>query len=299
MNKLFFFFRNQRAIIWNVLALIIGSPLVAHAIEELYLTPDDPLYSTWDQLVQPGYNFEQNRVPPYFSQANRVMILSDGFNDPNIDNYSVTDILKNSFQGETWIRGSLDCPEHLKDQKDGKVESKRIDNRFPLPFSDDHFDTIVMRRGLCFCDSSNHSCAGLNYVDPTRTSLFFEVARVLNKKNFKSIAALQGRFNAILGHGLLSLSEENIQLFALKQTLKQVESNNSQIKVSIINLNTPIWLLMQMEGLEITEFNTMEFVDRLKDENGTRVIRKVTFPDVLKQEIPIVDGVLIQVKSGE
>jgi hypothetical protein len=69
-----------------------------------------------------------------------------------------------------------------------------IDNTVELPFSDDTFDAVVMRRGLCACRDGK-VCGGIPLELPAATSFLRSVARVLNTQNPEAIAVLQGEIH--------------------------------------------------------------------------------------------------------
>lgn len=71
-----------------------------------------------------------------------------------------------------------------------------VDNRYRLPFPDNNFDLIVMRRGLCLCGERREiTCGGISIDEDSGRRFFTEVSRVLDKRSRQSLALLDAGYN--------------------------------------------------------------------------------------------------------
>lgn len=77
-----------------------------------------------------------------------------------------------------------------------------VDNSNRLPFADNSFDLIFMRKGLCHCKCTTTSCGGIPRNFTARRDFLSEVMRVLDVRNSKSTAFL---------HGVVGMTEDDVR----------------------------------------------------------------------------------------
>jgi hypothetical protein len=152
--------------------------------------------------TKPNENFKKSLL----SHSENILLLSDGFESQK---GSLANEIQKLIPDDVLIfKTGNDCPNPLDPHGKGNlgddnIVNIKINNQRPLPFSENAFDTILMRKGLCHCsahiqqyhhDKNNHkTCGGLrmNSNKDTKT-LFSSVAKSINKKNPHSYAFLSG-----------------------------------------------------------------------------------------------------------
>ena len=74
------------------------------------------------------------------------------------------------------------------------LKSMFLDNSKPMPFDDNSFDLVVMKRGICLCHSPNCTCGGIIMTQESTQAFLSEVSRILDKNSANSLAFLHGDY---------------------------------------------------------------------------------------------------------
>jgi len=78
---------------------------------------------------------------------------------------------------------------------EGNIVKMKVDLSLPFPFKEGvKFDAILMRQGLCFCDDimPHVSCGGIQKNRESAKRFVLRVADLLNVRNGKALALLEG-----------------------------------------------------------------------------------------------------------
>lgn len=121
-----------------------------------------------------------------FESASRVLFLSDGSDEKYRGRLGP--VLAREYPEKTVISADYGILENTIERNLGKVF---VDNTQTLPFLDNQFDAVVLRHGMCICES-DYCCAGFVSESDAAQAFFAEVIRVLNKQNPNAFAILQG-----------------------------------------------------------------------------------------------------------
>lgn len=120
-----------------------------------------------------------------YSESNKILLLSDRPFDISVGDILAQKFPQKEITGTDYgYEGSVAAANYLKLQ---------MDNTKRFPFESDHFDTIVLRRGMCVCNAGK-ACAGFCATTEEAKFFFREVIRVLDKSNPKSRAILHGSY---------------------------------------------------------------------------------------------------------
>lgn len=130
------------------------------------------------------YNeLDHNEYEKFYKEKENILILSDG--EPIRIHSQLTPIISKLFKDKNFTQTDFS---YTGDERDGNVRKIHLDNRELFPFSDNEFDLILLKNGLCQCENVDKTCCGLtkdNY------KLFFtEIIRVLNTSNKEARAYL-------------------------------------------------------------------------------------------------------------
>jgi hypothetical protein len=164
---------------------------------KLFLSPPDNLIEKLKHLFNPAafdYQTADGKEP--YSEAKAVLVLSDNFNPSKND--SGTQDLAKSIQGITTdqtkiLKTGIGCPDSKVDKTDKNITYKKLDNTKPFELLQNHFDIIVMNKGLCHCDGSATNCAGIDLRCEMVPDFLEQVADKLNKNNPNAIVFLHGQ----------------------------------------------------------------------------------------------------------
>ena len=151
----------------------------------IYFTEDEPLYAEYQMML----NLKTLNYRTYhpYRDAERILFLADGFNRPTslapkvADKYPLPEVYQSD-------RSPPDTPCPAP-----RVHRCIIDNTKEFPFSEDFFDTIVMRAGLCCCTNYAHTCGGIANDASSKLSFIYKIITIL-KKIPTSIALLHGNY---------------------------------------------------------------------------------------------------------
>jgi len=108
----------------------------------------------------------------------------------------------------------------------GNLIKMKLDHTKAFPFKDIKFDAIIMKRGLCFCNdiTQTTSCGGIHRNKESAKSFLIRVIGILNTKNPKSMAVLEGYNN--------NMGEKNLEFW--KDVAKETMDEISNVEVQII-----------------------------------------------------------------
>jgi len=163
-------------------------------------TQDDPVIGEAQALVgfqksKNGMHSAQKRV----EASKSILTLGDGFEKRD---YKLAESLQKMASKKTDIyKSGIDAPKdfHMDPNLKDNLAILKIDHQKPMSFfEDDEVDTVLLRKGLCHCQGHTtcgglrmgQVCSGCGHTDAN--TLFHSVARILNKKNPKTIAYLHG-----------------------------------------------------------------------------------------------------------
>ncbi len=127
-----------------------------------------------------------------FKDSKAILALSDGEIE-GVNPFRLGTSLAKKYPEKIIVSADYSTSQNILHKKFAEIF---LDNTKPFPFKNDEFDTILLRHGMCKCNGS-HCCAG--FLSESRESKIFfsEVSRVLNKKNPKSMAILEGNYNVM------------------------------------------------------------------------------------------------------
>ncbi len=164
--------------------IIPAHAVIAQVGYHTYYSSEEPELSRLHYLIDPG-DFKADFDP--YRDVSAILFLGDGFNKTD---YSLTEIVGSIVSKDTKIyRSDIECTQN---EVQLNIVSCYANHQRPLPWDDDQFDTIVLRRGLCHCHSCEISCGGILNDFNSMKKFIFHVSRVLNKKNHSSSAFLHG-----------------------------------------------------------------------------------------------------------
>lgn len=219
-----------------------------------------------------------------------MLFLADGFDGPNSAfDYSLADYIGPlATPGASLTKTSIDCPKEISGQTNGNTTFLNLDNVAGLfPFENEFFDVIAMRKGLCFCLSTDQSCGGLIYDTPATTTFFKEVVRVLNKKNPDAAVFLTGRFKAKLSDGALTFEQERVAETALRETLGSIAAEFPELQIEMIYLGLPVHVVQGMFGVSL---------EKIKDADGIP-LSPGHGPLKGDEVVPLLDGIRITIRT--
>lgn len=130
-----------------------------------------------------GYGYDINFS--HYEKSKSILLLSDASNNYG---FSIGEQLARKFPQKDIVISDF---RYKNTSKNNNVTSMHLDNTKEMPFADNSYDTIVMRRGLCVC-SGNKACGGFCSINEESYLFFRRVIKTLNKKNKNSIAILHG-----------------------------------------------------------------------------------------------------------
>lgn len=254
----------------------------------------------WELVTQPAANRAWIEYIGPYQEAQSILLLGDSFLDAHSitkysleelkakDSYSIAEMIEPDTKPETKIyKTSLDCPEEKSGKSEGKIHSLKLDHTQPFPFHDQEFDLIVMRRGLCFCESSLKTCGGLE-LGPETELFFQEVVRTLNSGNPKAAAYIEGSFLARLGRGKVAYEQEQVYLNRVESLLRTLEERNPHLKFEMIYRSRPLSYFI---------FATQFDFDLILDADGIPYTEKFDLnPETFKISFEQFDGVKISVR---
>ena len=222
---------------------------------ELYLENQDQEYNLIESLTFPrNTDLQKSQV---FQSASKVLVLADGFKKKWAQN---AEYLQENLPPETSIyKTDIECPKELDNTKKDNLYYRQIDHNKEFPFPDAFFDVITMSYGLCICQLQFVSCGGINMKAPATChypgagkerechcgdrcrckrsfSFFYEVPRVLNVKNPKSVAFLGGPF---IGYKYPDLKPyENEALDGLRKLIPKLQKQFPAIDFKLVFVKT-------------------------------------------------------------
>ncbi|OFZ18949.1 MAG: hypothetical protein A2X94_13450 [Bdellovibrionales bacterium GWB1_55_8] len=123
-----------------------------------------------------------------YAHADTVLFLSDS-SQTTVNGLSLGSAIAEAYPEKSVVRTDF----AFADEITGNLSTRYMDNTKPFPFPDNSFDVIVMRRGLCICHGSR-VCGGFLPISEESRQFFSEVTRVLNKKNPRAKAVLEGGY---------------------------------------------------------------------------------------------------------
>lgn len=142
-----------------------------------------------------GYGAEVNTT--YYSPYRNLLFLSDGSGT----RFGVAD--GRTFEGAMSLGQTVarTYPEKHVVSGDFIIEGqtqtgnywqRHVDNSQPLPFGDNQFQFVGMRKGLCLC-CRHQPCGGFSSKHEATKAFFLEVIRVLDLNDPNSLAVLHGQ----------------------------------------------------------------------------------------------------------
>ncbi|MCB0386050.1 MAG: hypothetical protein KDD43_11710, partial [Bdellovibrionales bacterium] len=142
-----------------------------------------------------GYGAEVNTA--HYSPYSRLLFLSDGFgarfgiaDGRSFEGaLSLGQIVSRSFPEKHVVSGDFITEGQTQT---GNYQQRHVDNSQPLPFADNQFQFVGMRKGLCLC-CRHQPCGGFSSKHEATKAFFSEVIRVLDLNDPKSLAVLHGQ----------------------------------------------------------------------------------------------------------
>lgn len=268
---------------------LILSP-VSFAIETQILDNlQSPLLFSWRAATEPDLFPHEVRTFYPFTQARSLLFLGDGFDTTQSNaEHSLAEYVGQLVDDQARIyKTDITCPEKLHGQSSGNLIYYRLDHREPFPFESHQFDTIIMRKGLCFCNSVEESCAGLKYGSAQTRQFFSEVVRVLNRNNSRATVFLTGVFRARISQGPLSFEEEQNSISQIQEILSDLESQNQDLIFEMIYTDVPLPFLLNEVGVR---FN------RIRNLQGHFLSKEGSVQNTQSQKVRFFEGIRIRVK---
>jgi hypothetical protein len=164
-----------------------------------YYSSDEIEIQKLEYLIAPKerIDFDSSFIP--FPEESQILFLGDGFQEYDT---SLCATVKQWVHESTLLyRTGIDCAE---EQWIGNTIFKKVDHRSPLPFLDNQFTTIVLRKGLCHCHCNHYSCGGIENHEKGMTGFLSEVSRILDKKGDDPMAFLHGSYYRFCFHRMQS-----------------------------------------------------------------------------------------------
>ena len=128
----------------------------------------------------------------------RTLFLSDGIADTfgyrsEVRNesgaFSLAERISERFPEKEVTQGDFNIE---GDQNIGNLRQLFVDNSQPLPFAENSFDLVILRKGMCLC-SCRAPCAGFSQKYEGSLNFFKEVIRVMDLSNPNALAILHGQ----------------------------------------------------------------------------------------------------------
>lgn len=220
--------------------LLLGATFVypsAYALNRVIgLDLNAPAWVLSDLLTEPDHVEHryahlppESKISPY-ERASNVLILGDTFDKA----FPLGEEISVLFPKTSTLKTSLSCPaEQDGVQLKANLKAQRLDHGKDFDLSSDSFDVIVMKSGLCCCESPSITCAGIVLSQNEVFRFLSEVVRVLNKKNSEAIAFLQGSQMAFRRSAKVSLEQEAMNQKILQLALLQLEEQYPEIETEL------------------------------------------------------------------
>jgi hypothetical protein len=182
------------------------------------------------------------------------------------------------------------CPKELSGQIIGNIRYLRVDHWLDLPFHDNMFDTVVLKRGICYCFLPNFgvpekTCAGLDFSGSSGRRFILEVARILDKKNPDAFAFLHGYYYiSDIGSDFLLPRAPQYQAIVEKEKIALSEIEKISLEVENLFPQLEVSLISDVKPLESS------FQWNVKAANQPHVDRKM-------RRVPAFIGIMIRIKG--